>query len=184
MKRLLSVILLALALPMSAFAVKSVYFGNSGGTIAGTSAGLNLTNSELVIVNGLKALNGGAGGDQIMGDLGTVSLSTGKLVSGSPEMGGVFAGGTFTVTGNGERGIPNGTIFTGTFRGPVSWTMVTLANGTHAYTLSGILTGTWYTDATGRGATVLLTINTGTDFFEGSVDISKGDASITVTTPE
>src|SRR5271156_818833 len=102
MKRLLSVVLLALALPMSAFAVKSVYFGNSGGTIAGTSAGLNVTDSELVIVNGLKALNGGAGGDQVTGDLGTVSLSTGKLVSGSTETGGVFAGGSFTVTGNGE----------------------------------------------------------------------------------
>jgi hypothetical protein len=184
MKRLLSIVLLALALPLSAFAVKSVRFGNSGGTLAGTSAGLNVTDSELVIVNGLKLLNGGNGGDQVTGDLGTVSLSTGRLVSGSSDMGGVFAGGSFTITGNGQRGIPEGTIFTGTFRGPVKWTMVTLANGTHAYLLSGSLTGTWYTGATGSGATVQLTINTGTDFFEGSVDLSNGDASITVAPSE
>jgi hypothetical protein len=61
--------------------------------------------------------------------------------------------------------------------------MVTLADGTHAYTLSGLLTGTWYTAAMGRGATVQLTINTGTSFFEGSAALSRGDASISTTTP-
>jgi hypothetical protein len=180
MRRLLCVVLLALALPMSAFGVKSVFFGNTGGTIAGTSAGLTMTGSTLVVVNGLNALNGLG---SVTGNLGSVSLATGALVSGSLETGGVFAGGSFTVTGNGERGIPNGTIFTGTFIGPANWTMVTLANGTHAYTVSGLLTGTWYTGALGRGATVQLTVNTGTSFFEGSAALSRGNASITVTEP-
>ncbi len=93
-------------------------------------------------------------------------------------MGGTFAaGGTFTITGNGTGGIPNGTIFSGTFSGPVTWTLVTLANGTHNYTLSGSLTGTLGTVST-NGVTVQLTINTGKGFFNGSTSISSGDTNI------
>jgi len=181
MKRSLWMVVLALALPMSAFAFKSVYFGNTGGTLSGTSAGLNLTGSELAVVNGLEPLHGLG---QVTGDLGELSLSTGGLLSGSLQTGGVFEGGTLTITGNGERGIPNGTIFAGTFSGPVRWTMITLADGTHAYTLSSPLTGTWYTGATGSGATVQLTVNTGTAFFGGSAALARGDATISAAPAE
>ena len=101
-------------------------------------------------------------------------------------MGGTFAGGTgssFVITGNGTNGIPNGTIFSGTFDGPVTWTLVTLANGTHNYTLSGTVTGTWQSGATVFGATVQLTINTGKGFFNGSTTISSGDTNINVPEP-
>ena len=99
-------------------------------------------------------------------------------------MGATFAaGGTFTITGNGTNGVPTGTIFSGTFTGPVSWTLVTLANGTHNYTLSGALSGTWYTGMSVQGATVQLTINTGKGFFNGSTKISSGDTNIVVPEP-
>src|SRR5271166_2500707 len=76
MKRSLWMVLLALALPVSAFAAKSVYFGNTGGTLSGSSAGLNLTGSELVVVNGLNPSNGLG---QVAGELGNLTFTTGGL---------------------------------------------------------------------------------------------------------
>jgi hypothetical protein len=172
-------LLLALALPMAAFASSSVDFTNSGGTLSGSSAGLTLSGSELIAVNGLNGLG------LVTGNLGSVAFTTSGLISGSLQMGGSFdAGGSFVITGNGTGGIPNGTIFTGSFTGPVTWTLVTLANGTHNYTLSGSVSGSWYTGGTVFGATVQLTINTGKGFFNGSTTISSGDTNITVPVPE
>jgi len=178
MKRMFWVALLALALPMVAFASSSVDFTNSGGTLSGTTAGLTLSSSELIAVNGLNGLG------LVTGNLGTVAFTTSGLISGSLQMGGMFdSGGSFVITGNGTNGIPNGTIFSGSFTGPVTWTLVTLANGTHNYTLSGSVSGSWYTGATVFGATVQLTINTGKGFFNGSTTISSGDTNIS-TVPE
>ena len=70
-------------------------------------------------------------------------------------------------------------IFSGSFSGPVTWSVVTLANGTHEYTLSGALTGTWYTGATVNGASIQLTVNTG-GVFNGSTTISSGDTNISI----
>ncbi len=167
-----------LALSITAFAGSSVDFTNSGGTLSGTNSGLSLTGSTLIAVNGL-------GSGLITGNnLGTLSFSTGALSSGSLQMGGTFAaGGTFSITGNGTSGIPSGVIFNGSFTGPVTWTLMTLANGTHNYTLTGSLTGTWYNGATIDGATVQLTINTGKGFFNGQTTISSGDTNFTVPEP-
>ncbi len=177
MRRVILLALLALALPIAAFANSGVDFTNSGGTLAGTNSGLSLTGSTLAAVNGLN------GGGLITGNLGSVTFSTGALASGSLQMGGTFAaGGSFTITGNGTNGIPNGTIFTGTFSGPVTWTLVTLANGTHNYTLVGTLTGSLGSFNT-NGVTVQLTINTGKGFFNGSTTISSGDTNIVVPEP-
>jgi len=180
MKRMILMALLAMALPLAAFADNSVDFTNSGGTLSGSSAGLSLTGSELIAVNGL------GGGGLITGGLGSVSFSTGTLASGSLQMGGTFnGGGSFTVTGNGTNGVPSGTIFSGSFTGPVSWTLITLANGIHNYTLTGSVTGQWYgSGPTVDGATVQLTINTGKGFFNGSTTISSGDTNISSTVPE
>ncbi|MFZ0320537.1 MAG: PEP-CTERM sorting domain-containing protein [Candidatus Sulfotelmatobacter sp.] len=175
---------LALALPLAAFADSSVGFTNSGGTLStsgtgtlsGTSGGLTLTGSTLIAVDGL------AGGGLVTGNLGSVSFSTSGLSTGSFQMGGTFsAGGTFDIVGNGTSGIPNEIIFNGTFSGPVTWTLLTLANGTHEYTLSGSLTGTWYNGgSTVYGATVQLTINTGKGYFNGSTNIASGDTNIVI----
>lgn len=178
MKRILWMALLSLALPMAAFAGSSVDFTNSGGTLSGSSAGLTLSGSELIAVNGLNGLG------LVTGNLGSVGFTTGALSTGNLQMGATFAGGgNFTITGNGTGGIPNGAIFTGTFDGPVTWTLVTLANGTHNYTLTGSVTGTWYTGSTVFGATVQLTINTGKGFFNGTTTISSGDTNIVVPEP-
>ena len=177
-KVVLILALLALALPMSAFASSSVDFSNSGGTLAGSNSGLALTGSTLVAVNGLN------GGGLITGNnLGSVAFTTGALASGSLSMGGTFAaGGSFTVTGNGTNGVPNGVLFSGTFAQPVSWTLVTLPNGTHNYVLTGVVSGTLGSFAT-NGVTVQLTINTGKGFFTGSTQISSGDTNVVVPEP-
>lgn len=179
MKRILWTVLLALALPMAAFASSSVDFTNSGGTLSGSSAGLSLTGSELIAVNGLNGLG------LVTGDLGTISFSTGAWMGGvSLQQGGTFAGGgSFVITGNGTNGIPNTMLFNGTFSGPVTWTMVTLANGTHNYTLTGSIWGSWMGGGTVNGASVQLTINTGKGFFNGSTSISSGDTNLVVPEP-
>ncbi len=46
MKKILWIALLALALPMAAFASSGVDFTNSGGTLSGSSEGLTLSGSE------------------------------------------------------------------------------------------------------------------------------------------
>jgi hypothetical protein len=176
MKRILLLVLLALALPMAAFANNSVDFTNDGGTLSGTSASLTLSGSTLIAM--------GVNGSVVTGDLGSLSFSTAAMTSGTIQNGGMFgAGGSFTITGNGSMGVFNGTVFSGTFAGPVTWSMVTLANGTHNYTLTGSLSGMWYTGASVNGATVQLTINTGKAFFEGTTMISSGDTNIVVPEP-
>ena len=177
MKRVLWLTVLALALPLTAFA-DSVDFTNSGGILAGCSNGLSLTGSALIAVNGLN------GPGLVTGsDMGTVSFSTGALSGGSLQMGGTFAaGGSFTITGNGN-GIPNGTIFAGTFSGPATWTLVTLANGTHNYTLTGVVAGTLGNNFHTNGVTVQLTVNTGRGFFNGRTHISSGDTNVVVPEP-
>ncbi|HTW31633.1 MAG TPA: PEP-CTERM sorting domain-containing protein [Candidatus Sulfotelmatobacter sp.] len=184
MKKILMIAVLALALPTAVFAGSNVDYTNSGGSLSGSNSGLTLSGSVLVAVNGLN------GGGIITGsNLGSVSFSTGALTSGSLAMGGTFAaGGWFTITGNGMDGIPNGTLFSGTFSGPVTWTMVTLANGTHNYTLTGALSGTTGSgtsaSATVYGVTVQLTVNTGKGFFNGNARISSGDTNISTVVPE
>lgn len=179
MKRIMWTVLLALALPMAAFASSSVDFTNSGGTLSGSSAGLSLSGSVLIAVNGLGGLGLVTGND-----LGSLSFTTGALTSGNLQAGGTFAaGGTFTITGNGTNGIPNATLFSGSFDGPVTWTVITLANGTHNYTLTGSISGTWVGGSWVNGATVQLTINTGKGFFNGSTTISSGDTNIVVPEP-
>ena len=178
-KRVLLLAVLALALPAAAFASSQVDFTNMGGTLSGTNAGLTLTGSTLIAVNGLN------GGGLITGsNLGSVTFTTGALASGSLQTGGTFAaGGSFTITGNGNNGVPNGVIFSGTFSQPATWTLVTLPDGTHNYTLTGALNGSLQ-GFNSNGVTVQLTINTGKGFFNGSTMISGGDTTIVGSVPE
>jgi hypothetical protein len=183
MRKIAWLLLLTLALPVAGFA-NSIDFTNSGGTLSGGNSGLSLSGSTLIAINGPPL-------GLIIGDLGGVTFSTGALSSGNLQTGGTFAaGGTFVITGNGTRGIPNGVIFSGTFSGPVTWALITLSNGTHNYTLTGALTGSWFTGATVNGAVIQLTVNTGTGLFNGSGTISSGDTNISgvglreIVTPE
>jgi hypothetical protein len=177
MKKLVLLAVLALALPTAVFAGSSIDYTNGGGTLSGSNSGLSLSGSVLIAVNGNGGLITGS-------DLGSVSFQTGALTSGSLQGDATFAaGGWFTITGNGSNGVPTGTLFSGTFDGPVTWSMKTLANGTHNYTLTGTLTGTG-SGYSAVGVTVQLTVNTGKGFFDGCTKISSGDTNVNVVVPE
>jgi hypothetical protein len=167
-KKIVLLVMLALAVPLAAFASSSIDIANAGGVISGNSSGLSLTGSTLFKVGGIEGSN-----------LGSLSFTTGAFTSGNAQMGGTLAaGGTFTITGNGSNGVPNGVIFSGAFSSG-TWELVTLANGTHNYVLIAGLV-----DAGGHvGATVQLTFNTGKGFFDGSATLSSGDTNLMVPEP-
>lgn len=125
MRRFLFVALLALALPIAAFANSTstdfIVFGGSStlGGMHGTS-GLFDKSSMLTGVLGFN------GGGMVLGDLGTLSFSTGRLLSNSGNLKMFAGGGSFDITGSGT-GLPGGLLFSGSFNGPVSF--YTLGNG-------------------------------------------------------
>jgi PEP-CTERM motif len=156
----------------AAFADSGTDFSNSGGKLTGSNAGLSLSGSVLISVTGYPVIG------STTGNLGTVAFTTGALSSGSLQMGGTFAaGGTFTIDGNGTGGLSNGVLFSGTFSGPATWTLTNLADGSHNYTLTAVITGTMG-GVSVDGVSVQLTINTGSGLFNGSTTISGGDTAV------
>jgi PEP-CTERM motif len=174
LKRVGLLVALVLALPFAAFAGSQVDITNAGGTLTGNSSGLSLTGSTLIAVNGI-----GSNGLVTGINLGSFSFSTGALTSGNLLQGGIFAGGgSVVIMGNGINGVPAGTIFNGSFEGPVSWNLITLANGTHNYTLTGAISGTFWNGKSAEGATVQISWNTGKGYFNGRVKEGSGDTNI------
>ncbi len=168
MRRVLLLALLALALPMAAWANSGIDLSNHDGTVTGNNSGLSLTGSVIKVYGSITGSN-----------LGSVSFTTGAFTSGNAADGGdLAAGGTFVIMGNGTNGVPNGVIFSGSFSA-ASWSFVTLADGTHQYTLKGAIV-----DASGRvGATSQLSVNVGKGFFNGTAGLSSGDTSLSVPEP-
>jgi hypothetical protein len=149
MKRILLLSLLSLILPLAAFAGSSTDYGNVGGTLTGTSAGLTLTGSQLTSIN------------LTTGNLGTVSFSTGALTAGTLAGSATFAaGGSFNITET------SGLVFTGSFSGPVTWTEEG-GSGKGAqmtYVLTGTVSGTWSNGIAVTGSTVQIAITTSGPF--------------------
>jgi hypothetical protein len=171
----LFLVLCLIALPSLASASSIEDITNVGGTLSGSAAGLTLSGSTVISIDG-------STGD-FTGNLGTLSFATLGLTSGSLQTGGTFGdGGSFTISSNGN-GANGGTLFTGSFSGPVTWTLITLANGTHNYTLTGTIIGTM-NGVKVDGATVQLTINTGKGYFNGSTTLASGDTNFTNAVPE
>lgn len=161
-------VFLALALPLAAFA-SSIDASNAGGIVSGNSSGLSLTGSTLIRF-----------GSTVGSNLGSVAFTTAAFTSGDAQMGGTLAaGGSFTITGNGSNGVPNGVIFSGTFSS-AKWGLTTLKDGTHVYTLTAAMVAT----NGAVGATAQLTVNTGTNLFDGSAQLASGDTSLSLTVPE
>ena len=187
-KKIMLLALLALALPLAAFASSSIDTTNVGGTLTGSASGLSLSNSTLTQVSGLFGNSGLIQGT----DLGTVSFTTGGLTSGSLTGGNATfaAGGTFTITGNGVNGVPNGVIFSGSFVNSLNpseavTVIENCAGGSCSYTITGALSGTLYTGFKTVAATSQITVFThkGPLVNGGSVTISSGDTTIVVPEP-
>jgi hypothetical protein len=145
MRRVVVLAILALmVVPTVAWA--DIIIVNKGGTISVTQAGVVSKGSRLHQYNDIVAAPGHS--------LGSVEYATGGLVSGSIEAGGVFssAGSSFIVTGKNNQ-VPHGVIFSGTFTGDITWTLVSQQGTKSFYQLTGNLTGQLFDGRTVTGTT-------------------------------
>jgi len=155
MKAALLLIVIALALPLTAFA-DGIVLTNQNGSISISTAGISSFGSQLKSFNGVVAPSGHS--------LGSVRFSTGALISGSIAAGGTFSstGSSFVVIGRGNYGQPKGTIFNGSFVGPIMWTLTSPPGAKNlTFTLSGTIQGMLYDGRMVSGTTVqnIYTIN-------------------------
>ena len=146
MRRVVVLALLALALPIAAWA-DGIDLTNLYGTISISNSGIISKGSELTSFNGIQAPKGHS--------LGSVSYGTGALLTGSIAAGGTFSatGSYFDVVGKGNYGQPKGNIFVGSFVGPITWTLVSQVKQRVHYELTGNLSGQLYTGRTVTGQT-------------------------------
>jgi hypothetical protein len=179
MKRIVLMALLALALPLAAFAGPIVDFSNYGGSIYNVGGTLEVTSSTIEVIHDFPSLGTvGVAGD----NLGYISFQTGAL-SGST----FAAGGSFSIYLNGSDGLPTGTIFSGVFSGPGNF----LPLGGGFYNLSGPISGTWEGALSVTGATDNIAVVVGTcgssivgaDVASSCGTIKSGDTLVTVPEP-
>jgi hypothetical protein len=179
---------LAVLSPLVAYADSIVTIDNVGGKSGTPGVGINgpfsLTKSAVTSIDGAPVV-------------GSLSFTTGAFVSGNlwgTAIDTVAAtwnsGGTFTIT---EQGM--GTIFTGSFSGPVTWefTGCSVTKGVNqcSYTLTGAITGT-YEGQTVTGATTQFNFTLSGashcpgcgNYMGGSIKNTGGVTSFPVNTPE
>jgi hypothetical protein len=172
MRRVIVLALLSLALPIAAWA-DAINLTNEFGSISISTSGITSTQSQLKTFNGITAPGGHA--------LGSVSFSTGALLTGSLAAGGTFSatGSTFVVKGSGMYGEPKGVIFSGTFVGPITWTL-TSAPGVKnlTYSLSGEIQGMLYTGQMVTGTTTQNIFTVAGQLNQGIAHIRTGTTSI------
>ena len=180
-KRVLLLTILALAVPLSAFAdsfsAEFFYSGNlldSSGNFLDGSSNIN----KIIGYPTPGTLEEGT-------NLGQIIFLTGPLVSGSLEDGGTFSslGSGFSIfVINSKNGSAN-QVFSGIFDSSLTWTLTTLADGTHTYVLDGTVSGSFASGFQTTG-TVELAINTGKTLFHSgdTYEITGGETLIA--TPE
>jgi hypothetical protein len=161
-----------MTLPMAAWA-DAIDLMNKSGTITISNAGIMSKGSQLRQFNGI---NTG-------GSLGSVSFATGALLSGSIQSGGTFSdvGSLFKVTGAGNAGQPKGTIFSGAFVGPITWTLVSQTGASLIFQLSGALSGQLSNGHVVSGTTTQLFHTTTAQLAKGIVHITSGETHLTAT---
>jgi hypothetical protein len=177
MKAAFLLIVLALALPLTAFA-DGIVLTNQNGSIAISNAGISSTGSQLRSFNGIVAPPGHS--------LGSVSFSTGALTSGSLAAGGTFssAGSSFVVIGKGNYGQPKGTIFSGSFVGPIIWTLTSPPGAKNlTFTLSGTIQGMLFNGRMVSGTTVQNIYSTNGQLAQGIGHIKVGSTPLSVPEP-
>ncbi len=177
MKKLILLAIVALALPISAMA-NSVTFSTQGGN-AWVGSNLSTSSSSGFTTPGRINVVKGLGGHNYTGlNLGKLTFSTGALTSGSLASGGSFAGGgSFTMSLNGSvKGMPNATVFQGSFNGPVVWSNL----GHGYYSLSGTIVGIY----NGRKVTGGVTVLFAGGIKNGHITMSGATVNIPLPVPE
>jgi hypothetical protein len=93
-------------------------------------------------------------------------------------VGGIVAYGNFINTGKSAFGIPQRVLFNGVFNGPATWTLISFPDGTHTYTLNGVISGKMSHTFSTNGSNLELTVDSQVPR-DGST-ISSTDTSIAV----
>jgi hypothetical protein len=170
MRRFLILALLSVTLPVAAWA-DGIDLINHFGTITISNAGITSKGSQLSQFNGLNSGH----------SMGSVSFSTGALISGSIQTGGIFssAGSSFKVIGIGNGGQPKGVIFSGAFVGPITWTLVSQTGQRLTFQLTGGLAGTNGNGNTVSGTTTQTFHTTVAQLQKGIVHITSGHTQLT-----
>jgi PEP-CTERM motif len=175
MKRMVLFAVLALALPMAAFA-DQLDFSTSNGTLRGCNSGLTLTGSTVIGIGGL------SGGAITGSNLGTLSFSTGAWISTVGTVSTFQGGGSFTITNSSTTdGLPDGIIFTGKFDGPVTISAINISK--NEYVLTGAISGTWYNGQPYTGGTSQNYIFAGKNGWWGTAKFGSGN-TLVGTVPE
>jgi hypothetical protein len=102
--------------PMTTINQENIFnLTNTGGTIT-----FNPTTQTLTLTSTITQISSGA--KIFTGDFGTITFTTGALMSGSILGYATFAGGgSFSITTNGTDGLPNGTFYSSTLLDTVKW---------------------------------------------------------------
>ncbi len=189
MRRVVVLALLALALPMAAWA-DGITIVNEFGSISITPGGIGYstissTQSELVQWGSYMSAKGQS--------LGTVNYTTGVLLSGSVATGGTFSstGSSFDVIGKGKwasniTGSSCGggcSLFSGSFTGPITWTMTGQQGGKVFYTLSGDISGTLWNGRMVNGTTTQEIYSSKDQLAAGIGHINMGSTQLAVPEP-
>jgi len=168
-----------LAFPVVALADNTITWVNSGGTFSASSMGLSITSSTVV---GVTMPNGMV----ITGNLGTLDLTAGALVSGSLTTGCLGPGGCwFSATGSSFTiSDTKGPSFSGTFTTNINLIGSKTTSG-YTYTINGgVLLGSVNGNSTmSSGGTTHLTVTLSHLFTGGSVPLAGGSTNVTVPEP-
>ena len=152
---------------------------NQSGTATATTAGLFMDGTHSSISSTVFQIGG-------LSASGTLSLSTGALLSGSLTGGGTFAPGSLTITTTGWNNF-SGTLFTGTFgdaSNPIQWISLGKIGAFYEYELIGTVNGIWGpSGATVGGETAQLYFHTSTPYSGGAISLASGTTGIDVPEP-
>jgi hypothetical protein len=154
---------------------------NTGGKATGGSQGLTMDGSLGTTASTIFQIGTVGGGNS---NLGTLSLTTGALLSGSLKTGGTFAAGALTMNVTNYNGF-SGVLFTGTFGNsaiPITWQYDGKVGQFYQYELIGPISGTWEGGATVSGQTAQLYFHSKTQYNGGPISLASGTTAIA--TPE
>jgi hypothetical protein len=159
----------------------AICIDNQGGTAMGSaSGGLFMTGSGGSIASTVMQIGGVQGSN-----LGTLTLTTGALLTGTLAGGGTFAPGTLTITTSGWNGF-SGTLFSGSFgnaSSPIQWLFIGKVGSFFEYELIGPVSGMWEGGATVGGQTAQLFFNSRTKYNGGAITLGSGTTGIVVPEP-
>jgi PEP-CTERM motif len=178
MRRVVVLVLLALALPIAAWA-NGITLTDQFGTVSVSAAGVSSFGSQLTSFNGVSAAPGHS--------LGSVTFTTGAMIGGTLAGGGSFSsvGSTFSVIGKGNWAHGHNTvIFSGSFTGDISWTMTAQVGQLRTYSLAGAISGQLWDGRTVTGTTnQTVYVFNNKQFSQGVGHIHAGTTNLTVPEP-